>query len=287
MTTLEDQALGRQDQQRSTDGAPAPGASDRGSGRAWLITARLLVLVAMLGAWQAAVPLGLADEAFVSTPRDVANALWTLLGTAELWTNLRTTLVEVLVAFAISAVLGTAAAIFLDRNRRVNAVLSPFLTALNSMPRIALGPLFILWFGIGLSSKVVLATSLGFFIVLLAMMGGLRNVDRDMLLMSRLYGASERRLFWHVRLPWSLPGLFAGLRLTLVYCTGGAVIGEMIAAQSGLGLLLQTYSSQFNIPGVLAILLVLVVLVSMLTGVIEIIERRLLRWSAGSTDVPG
>ena len=124
------------------------------------------------------------------------------------------------------------------------------------------------------------------FIVLVAVMGGLKNVDRDMLLMSRLYGAQERHLFWHVRLPWCLPSLFAGLRLTIVYCTGGAVIGEMVAAQSGLGLLLQTYSSQFNIAQVLAILLVLVVMVSVLTGLLEVVENRLLRWSAGSTDVP-
>jgi NitT/TauT family transport system permease protein len=90
-----------------------------------------------------------------------------------------------------------------------------------------------------------------------------------------------------VRLPWALPSLFAGLRLTLVYCTSGAVIGEMIAAQSGLGLLLQTYSSQFDIANVLAVLLILVALVSLLTGIMELVERRLLRWSAGSTDVPG
>jgi NitT/TauT family transport system permease protein len=268
--------------------APAGGTTTSGllRSRLGLVTMRVVLLVLLVLGWQASVSLGVVDEAFVATPRTVADATWSMLHTAELWTNLRTTLTEVLVAFAISAVLGMAAAIFLDRNRTVNAVVGPFLTALNSMPRIALGPLFILWFGIGIKSKIVLATSLGFFIVLVAMMGGLRNVDRDMLLMSRLYGASERHLFWYVRLPWSLPGLFAGLRLTLVYCTGGAVIGEMIAAQSGLGLLLQTYSSQFNIAQVLAILLVLVVMVSVLTGLLEVVENRLLRWSAGSTDVP-
>jgi NitT/TauT family transport system permease protein len=246
-----------------------------------------MVLVGVLLAWQATVSLDLAEPAFVSDPRSVADALWGLLRTEELWTNLRTTGVEVLIAFGLSAALGVAAAILLDRHASVNAVLAPFLTALNSMPRIALGPLFILWFGIGIKSKVVLAVSLGFFIVLVAMMGGLKNVDRDMLLMSRLFGASDRRLFWHVRLPWALPSLFAGLRLTLVYCTSGAVIGEMIAAQSGLGLLLQTYSSQFDIANVLAVLLILVALVSLLTGIMELVERRLLRWSAGSTDVPG
>jgi ABC-type nitrate/sulfonate/bicarbonate transport system permease component len=258
-----------------------------GRRRLGLALSRVVLLLLLLGGWQLAVETGVGDEAFVSTPGQVLTALWDMLHTTELWLNLRTTVNEVLVAFVLSVVLGVASAIFLDRNHAVHAVVSPFLTALNSMPRIALGPLFILWFGIGLSSKIVLATSLGYFIVLLAMMGGLKNVDRDMLLMSRLYGASGRRLFWHVRLPWSLPSLFAGLRLTVVYCTSGAVIGEMIAAQSGLGVLLQTYSSQFSIANVLAVLIVIVAVVSLMTGVIELVERYLLKWSEGSTDVPG
>jgi len=257
------------------------------SARVLLMAGRLGVLVVFLVGWRLSVDIGWMDPAFVSTPDDVARALWALVRGDELWPNLWMTTYEVAIAFALSAVLGVGAAILLDRNRVLNAVLAPFLTAINSMPRIALGPLFILWFGIGATSKIVLAGSLGFFIVLIAVMGGLKNVDRDMLLMSRLYGASERKLFWHVRLPWALPSLFAALKLTAVYCVGGAVIGEMIAAQKGLGLLLQTYSSQFNIANVLAILVVLVALVSVMTGVLELFERRLLGWSAGSTDIPG
>ena len=271
------------------ESSPArPRVRDAGPARrAGLAVARLGLLVALVLAWQVAVSTHLADPAFVSAPRDVFEALWTLLRSAELWSNLRVTLVEVLVAFVLSTALGLLAAIYLDRSARVNALVGPFLTALNSMPRIALGPLFILWFGIGMTSKVVLATSLGFFIILVSTMGGLRNVDRDLLLMSRLYGASGSRLFWHVRLPWALPSLFAGLRLTLVYCTSGAVIGEMIAAQAGLGLLLQTYSGQFAIASVMAVLVVLVALVSLLTSLLGLVEHRLLGWSAGSTDVPG
>ena len=150
-----------------------------------------------------------------------------------------------------------------------NRIVSPFLTAFNSMPRIALGPLFILWFGIGIASKVVLAFSLGYFIMLLSTLGGLKNVDRDLLLMSRLFGASELRLFRHVRLPWALPGIFAGLRLTLIYCSAGAVIGEMIAARSGLGLLVQTFSGRFDVAGVMALILVVAFMVMALTSLMD------------------
>jgi NitT/TauT family transport system permease protein len=201
--------------------------------------------------------------------------------------NLGTTMLEIVIAFVASVVLGISSAVILDRNEWLNRIIAPFLTALNSMPRIALGPLFILWFGIGIASKVVLAFSLGYFIMLLSTLGGLKTVDRDLLLMSRLFGASQLRLFRHVRLPWALPGIFAGLKLTLIYCSAGAVIGEMIAATSGLGLLVQTLSGRFDVAGVMALILIVALMVMALTSVLDLTERRLLAWSKGSTDVPG
>ena len=251
--------------------------------RALFMVMTPLLLVA---AWWGYVRLFKVPRFVLPPPAEVGSAFVALFRDGTIWPHLAHTLGIIVAGFAIGSALGFALGFMLGKSPRIERTIGPYLFFFQTAPKIALAPLFILWFGIGIKSKIVLATSLGFFIVLVAMMGGLRNVDRDMLLMSRLYGASERHLFWYVRLPWSLPGLFAGLRLTLVYCTGGAVIGEMIAAQSGLGLLLQTYSSQFNIAQVLAILLVLVVMVSVLTGLLEVVENRLLRWSAGSTDVP-
>lgn len=257
-------------------------------GQSWpILLARLLFLVGLLAIWQGAVAAGLISAAFVSTPFNVLQSLWRLLRSGTLMANLVTTLLEIVIAFVLSVVFGIASAILLDRNDWLNRIFSPFLTALNSMPRIALGPLFILWFGIGISSKVVLAFSLGYFIMLLSTLGGLKNVDRDLLLMSRLFGASELRLFRHVRFPWALPGIFAGLRLTLIYCSAGAVIGEMIAAKSGLGLLVQSFSGRFDIAGVMAVILVVACMVMALTSVMDLIERRVLAWSKGSTNVPG
>ena len=265
------------------------GAATRPSGRrsAPIAVARVLFLVLLLAVWQGAVAVGLADRAFISTPASIAQSLWDLLSGGELIPNLATTLLEIMIAFVASAMLGIASAVVLDRNDWLNRILSPFLTAFNSMPRIALGPLFILWFGIGIASKVVLAFSLGYFIMLLSTLGGLKNVDRDLLLMSRLFGASDLRLFRDVRLPWALPSIFAGLRLTLIYCSAGAVIGEMIAARSGLGLLVQTFSGRFDVAGVMALILVVAIMVMALTSLMDLSERRLLAWSKGSTDVPG
>jgi len=266
-------------------GAAVSSASDDRAGL--IAAARAVFLVALLAAWQGAVALGLADAAFVSTPFSVAKSLWLLFSEGELFPNLGTTMLEIVIAFALSIVFGIASAVVLDRVDWLNRIVSPFLTAFNSMPRIALGPLFILWFGIGIGSKVVLAFSLGYFIMLLSTLGGLKNVDRDLLLMSRLFGASGLGLFRHVRLPWALPGIFAGLKLTLIYCSAGAVIGEMIAAKSGLGLLLQSFSGRFDVAGVMALILIVAMMVMVATSLMDLAERRLLAWSKGSTNVPG
>lgn len=265
------------------------GAAVRSAGGrpASIFAARAAFLAVILLAWQGAVDSGLANAAFISTPASVAKSLWHLFRDGEIFPDLGTTVLEIAIAFALSVVFGIASAVVLDRNDWLNRIVSPFLTAFNSMPRIALGPLFVLWFGIGIASKVVLAFSLGYFIMLLSTLGGLKNVDRDLLLMSRLFGASELRLFRHVRFPWALPGIFAGLKLTLIYCSAGAVIGEMIAAKSGLGVLLQSFSGRFDVAGVLALILIVALLVMALTSVMDLVERRLLEWSRGSTDVPG
>lgn len=252
-----------------------------------IFAARVVFLAVILALWQGAVETGLANAAFVSTPAGVAQSLWHLFRDGEIFPDLGTTVLEIAIAFLLSVIFGIASAVVLDRNDWLNRIVSPFLTAFNSMPRIALGPLFILWFGIGIASKIVLAFSLGYFIMLLSTLGGLKNVDRDLLLMSRLFGASELRLFRHVRFPWALPGIFAGLKLTLIYCSAGAVIGEMIAAKSGLGVLLQSFSGRFDVAGVLALILIVALLVMALTSLMDLAERRLLEWSKGSTDVPG
>ena len=263
------------------------GTAARASGGSLsIVAARILFLALILAVWQGAVAVGLVEAAFVSTPAGVAQSLWLLFRNGDIVSNLGTTMLEIVIAFVASVVLGIGSAVILDRNDWLNRIIAPFLTALNSMPRIALGPLFILWFGIGIASKVVLAFSLGYFIMLLSTLGGLKTVDRDLLLMSRLLGASETRLFRHVRLPWALPGIFAGLKLTLIYCSAGAVIGEMIAATSGLGLLVQTLSGRFDVAGVMALILIVALLVMALTSLMELAERRLLAWSKGSTDVP-
>ncbi len=216
----------------------------------------LLAIILLAG--RAPSTSGLANAAFISTPASAAQSLWHLFRDGEIF------LISARPCSRshrsrLSVVFGNASAVVLDRNDWLNRIVSPFLTAFNSTPRIALGPLFVPWLGIGIASKVVLAFSLGYFIRLLSTPAR-KNVDRDLLLMSRLLRVSELRLFRHVRFPWALPGISAGLKLTLIYCSAGAVIGEMIAAKSVFSVPLQSFSGRFDVAGVLALTLIVALL---------------------------
>lgn len=222
---------------------------------------------------------GWLDPFFVSTPLAVWEFLGTFFSSGEAWPNIRTTLVETLVGFVIGSVTGIVAGLALSRFLFAAAVARPFLIGLNSLPRVALAPMFILWFGIGMTSKIVLSISLVFFIVMIGTEAAVRSVDRDMLTTARLVGASERQSYMKVVLPASIPTIFASLRLGIVYSLLGVVVAEMLAAQYGLGQLITLYSNSFVPEGTLAIITILLVISLVLNGIMALIERRLMRWT--------
>jgi NitT/TauT family transport system permease protein len=155
---------------------------------------------------------------------------------------------------------------------------NPYLTLLNAMPRIALAPLFLLWFGLGIGSKIALGFSLVFFIVLSATVAGMRGVDSDHLVLSRAIGASPTQMFFKVTLPSAVPVIFSGLRLALIFSLLGVVGAELIAAERGLGQTLAYLQSTFNTNGVMAILFLLAVIGLALTAGMNWLERHLLAW---------
>jgi ABC-type nitrate/sulfonate/bicarbonate transport system permease component len=160
----------------------------------WLYGGRLLILLSFAGVWWAAVRIGWLDRFFFSSPDDIVRFLAETF-VSEIIPNALETLLAMLVGFALSSIAGVAAGLLLFELPGVKRMIDPFLTALNSMPRIALAPIFILWFGIGMSSKVALAFSLGFFIVLLSTHAGIRNVDPTLIRLSRSLGCSARQQF--------------------------------------------------------------------------------------------
>lgn len=240
-----------------------------------LYLGRLAIFAAFCAIWWGAVRWGYVDKFFLSAPQDVAKFLVENFR-GQIIPHAQNTLLATLIAFVLSGVTGILAGLLLVELPGLKRLVDPFLTALNSMPRIALAPIFILWFGIELASKVALAFSLGFFIVLMSTFAGIRNVDPVLLRLSRSLGCSPWQQFTKITLPWAIPSVFAGLKLALIYSFLGVVTSEMLASKLGLGQLIMYYSGLLRMEAVLAILLVMAVCAVALTMIADRIEAALL-----------
>ncbi|HUN52386.1 MAG TPA: ABC transporter permease, partial [Candidatus Sulfotelmatobacter sp.] len=239
---------------------------------------QFLVLLAVLGLWQLVVSLRLVDPIIAKSPGQVFAFLRQSSASGELWRNTAATMEAVCIAFGLASVVGVTLGITLGLLRGVERVLTPFFDAANAMPRIALAPVFIVWLGIGTEAKVALAFSIVVFVVVSAAQAGVRSADPEVLRMSAVFGITKPQLFYKVLLPVSVPAIFAGLRLGLVYALLGVVGSEIIASQEGLGQLISLYSGEFKLDAVYGILIVLAVIASILNMITAAAERWLLRW---------
>lgn len=239
-----------------------------------LYVGRLCIGLGFCALWWALVYFGVIPRFFVSTPDAVVRYLWDNLG-GELVPNGLDTLSAMLIAFALSGITGIMGGLLLVEVPLLRRLIDPYLTGLNSMPRIALAPIFILWFGIGIGSKVALAFSLGFFIVLNSTIAGVRNIDPVLMRLSHTLGCSGIQRFWKITLPWAVPSVFAGLKLALIYSFLGVVTSEMIASRSGLGYLVMYYSGIFRMDAILGILFIMALAAIAITMIADAIEAKL------------
>jgi len=260
--------------------AAIPVASSAGDDnlRQRILLARVAVVATLLLVWQGAVSLGLIDSFWVSSPVLVAKELWQEILSGDLIRNVGITVFEALIAFVVSSVLGIAAGLMLARSPFWDEVLAPLVLALNSLPRVALAPLIILWFGIGIVAKVVTAFTLVFFILLVNTLGGAKNVDTDILTIARLMGASRRDILWKVTLPSALPWIFAGLNIGLTYALLGVIVAEILASNQGIGYVISSGAANFNTAVVFAGLVTLAVVAWLFSAIMRKVEARLLRW---------
>ena len=237
----------------------------------FLFIQRVIVLGIFCLVWYGAVEFGYVNRLFVSSPDDVVRFLISNFS-SEILPNAVETITATLMAFFLSGISGIAIGLLLYEFWPLKRVIDPFLTAMNSLPRIALAPIFILWFGIGLASKVALAFSLGFFIVLNSTIAGIKNTDPILLRLSRSLGCTPWQQFRKIMLPWAVPSIFAGFKLALIYSFLGVVTSEMIASKVGLGQLIMYYSGLLRMDAVLAILVVLAVCAVLMTMLADKIE---------------
>jgi NitT/TauT family transport system permease protein len=245
-----------------------------------LRAAQLAFLLAVLAAWQGYYESGLGEDILVKSPGDVWSAFTALIEAGSLWTDLSATMEATVVALVLGTLVGVVLGIGLALLPKVEAVVAPYLDALNAMPRIALAPVFIVYFGIGMAAKVALAFSLVVFIVLINTRAGVRNADPDVLQLSTVVGSTRRQTFTKVLLPVAVPSIFAGIRLGLIYSLLGVVGSEVIAAKDGLGQQVAASSATFDMATVYAVLLLLAVIAAILNAGSAKLERWLLRWQA-------
>ena len=220
----------------------------------------------------------LVDNFFISNPVDVGARLfrWTMDG--SIFRHIGATIYATALGFIIGSVCGAILGIWLGVSPFASRLLNPYLNALNALPKVALAPLFVLWFGLGIESKIALAAVLVLFLVFLNTFAGVREVDQDLIDGARLMRATRTQVILKVIIPSAMSWVFAGLKIAMPYALIGAVLGEMIAANRGLGYLVQFSGSQFDTAGVFAVLFVIALLAVGLNYLVELAQVRIERW---------
>jgi NitT/TauT family transport system permease protein len=244
---------------------------------------RAVFIVCLLSAWELASGR-LIPEFFISRPSSIFGTLveWTLNG--DLFFHAGITASEAFLGYVIGSACGMVVGTLLGRSRFLAQLLDPFVMAFYSLPKVALAPVFILWLGIGMSMKVVLTAAIVFFLVFLNTYTGVRNVSRELEAILRLMGARERHVLFKVVLPSAITWVFAGLRISAPYALIGAIVGEMMASNRGLGFLLTRSQGQFDTGGVFAALFAIMLLALLLNTAVRYAEIKAMPWKTAESE---
>jgi NitT/TauT family transport system permease protein len=247
--------------------------------RGWFVFVSqvLLFLVLMLG-WDALGRFEVVDKTLISGPLDVLDHLRTLYESGTLASQVLATMYAVALSLVIGVPAGCVAGIVLGSSRFLDRIAEPFLVPLNSLPRIALAPLFIVWFGLTVNAKAAVGVTLVVFIMLFNTRAGVKETDRDLLLLADALGMSTLERYRKIVLPGSIPVVVAGVRLSLTYALLGVIASEMIGSRDGLGTDIVRFSNTLQVGGVFAILVILAVISFVMDRLLGAFERRALRW---------
>jgi NitT/TauT family transport system permease protein len=266
---------------------PVPGvAPARGGGRpgwVWELALRFVILGILLAFWQWLGQFGIGVN-WVSSPMLVTLRLVRMVGDGSLARNTIATLEETLLGLVIGILAGVAGGILISRTSPLLArAIDPYLMGAYSLPRVALAPFFILWFGIGLVSKVVLVVSVVGFIVLFNVRQGIETVDADIVDVLRSMRASRWEMTRYVVIPWLVPWILSSVKISVGIAFVSAVVGELVGSTKGLGWYVTQSLNQFDMTGGVTSLIIMAVLALVLYGAVGVIERRLVRWRGNSS----
>jgi ABC-type nitrate/sulfonate/bicarbonate transport system, permease component len=233
-----------------------------------------VVLAVVLAAWYFA--SGTVIPAFyISDPVRISGVIVGWFSSGSIWIHIGATMLTLFLGYAVGATLGIVVGLLLGLSPRTERVLAPFIAALYGLPKVALLPLLVILFGIGLLSKVVLVASVVFFLLLYATLGGMADVDRDTMDGLRLMGATESEIVRKVRVPVMLPWIYTGFRTSIGYALTTTVVSEALSSNRGLGFLIEHAAVQFNAAGVFAAVVILLALSSVIMVPLAMLESRM------------
>lgn len=240
---------------------------------------RFLVFAAILGLWQLADGRWLPDY-LISSPASVAKTLWEYATGVQpgLWQDIRVTGEELLLGYGLGVVGGLLIGLLLGYWRAGAAIFNPLITAVNGIPKIALAPLFLIWFGIGIESKVAIASMTVFFVMFYNTYMGVMNMPANLVDVLRVMGANRYTIIRKVTLPQISVPVLSGMKASVPFAMIGVIVGEFIASQDGVGYLINTATQNFNSATVFAGIVVLMVMITIGMILVGLLERRLLRW---------
>jgi NitT/TauT family transport system permease protein len=246
------------------------------SNRLGIVATQLAVLVTLLLVWQ----FGVSDASlpYFSRPSLVVAKLFELLTHGDIYRHMQVTLVEIAVGYALGAAFGLLLGFVLGRSKFLSAAFQPYIMGLYSIPKIALAPVFIVWLGLGMASKVAVVFVASFFLVFFNTYSGLLSINEELVRLARLMGASWPQTVMRVILPAAAPQIFLGLRTAVPYAVIGAVIGEYIGSSEGLGYFILYASQTYDAPSLFAGIIILVAIVFLANFGLNRLEGRLIRW---------
>jgi NitT/TauT family transport system permease protein len=236
----------------------------------------VLIMLGVVAVWEAALPWFSVSPHILPRPSEIARELST--SSDILWSHTLVTLREILIGFAAGTIIGVALAVLIARSDLLERTLYPIIVFLHTVPKLAIAPIFVIWFGYGLLPKVLLVIVISFFPVTVNMIYGLTSVDHNIISLMRSVSASEWQILKWIRLPNSVPYLFAGLKISVTLAVVGAIIGEWVGTDAGLGFAILVSATQLNTPFMFASITIISVMGVALFYLVALTERLLIPW---------
>ncbi|KQV06323.1 ABC transporter permease [Leifsonia sp. Root112D2] len=236
------------------------------------------ILVVLFVAWELGVKLFNVNPLILPAPTEIFAKLFRMLGTGSIWMDAQTTTIEAVVGFLIALVVGVITGVVLGKSPLLELSMRPLIVASQVVPKVALIPLFVIWFGFGISSKIIIAALMGFFPIMLNVQLGVRSVDPGQRDVMRSLNATRWQTFRHLELKSTLPYVFAGMEVGIVFSVIGAIVGEYLGGSSGLGYQLVNTLNQLDAPGLFAVILLLAALGLILYSLVTFAKRISIPW---------